>query len=72
VDRYLSRLRPAQDALGAHNDVAVAADFFKRDTQQDARSWFAAGWLQAHLAVTAGSARKALRAIDDDLRFWDR
>ena len=70
VDRYLARLRPAQDALGAHNDCAVAASFFRGDAEHDARAWFAVGWLQAHLAVTAQAARKALRAIDDDLRFW--
>jgi triphosphatase len=60
---YLERLTAAQDALGRHHDVAVAADAFHADAALHPQAWFAAGFLQAYLATTARSARKALRAL---------
>ena len=60
VQTYLKRLAAAQDALGHHNDVAVAAAAFRADAAEHPAAWFAAGYLQAHLAVTARAARKQL------------
>lgn len=68
--RYLKALEPAQDALGLHNDVAVAADQFRAAAQRDGRAWFAAGYLQAHLAVTARGGRKALARVGRAEVFW--
>lgn len=70
VRAYLQQLGSAQDALGAHNDVAVAAAAFRSDAQQRPSAWFAAGFLQAHLAVTARVARKALVKAMAQKRFW--
>lgn len=70
VQRYLRRLGPAQDALGAHNDVAVAADKFRADAQRDPAAWFAAGYLLAYLKQTARAAHDALAPIADAPRFW--
>ena len=60
LQRYLKRLAAAQDALGHHNDVAVAAAAFRAEAQSRPAAWFAAGYLEAHLAVTARAARKQL------------
>ncbi|HEY4066645.1 MAG TPA: CHAD domain-containing protein [Burkholderiaceae bacterium] len=68
--RYLKPLARAQDALGHHNDIAVAADKFHADADQDPRSLFAAGYLFAHLAVTAREAQQALLPIAALRRFW--
>jgi inorganic triphosphatase YgiF len=68
--RYLKYLAPAQDALGHHNDVGVAADKFRADAAHDPHSLFAAGFLQAHLAVTARAAQQALLPIAALRRFW--
>lgn len=68
--RYLRALEPAQDALGRHNDVAVAAARFRAAAQRDPRAWFAAGYLQAHLAVTARGGRKALAKVREAPPFW--
>jgi inorganic triphosphatase YgiF len=68
--RYLKQLAPAQDALGHHNDVGVAADKFRADAEHEPRSLFAAGFLQAHLAVTARAAQQALLPIAALRRFW--
>ena len=68
--RFLKRMEPAQDALGHHNDVVVAAEKFKADMQRDPQSSFAAGFLVAHRAVTARAARIALDKMMDATRFW--
>ncbi|MDP1902460.1 MAG: CHAD domain-containing protein [Rubrivivax sp.] len=70
VDRYLSRLEPAQDALGAHNDIAVAAQRFQCQVRTDAHAAAAAGVLHAHLATTARAGRKLLRRVGKAPRFW--
>ena len=70
VQRYLKSLSVAQDALGRHNDVAVAAAAFRADARTQATAWFAAGYLEAHLAVTARAARKALTKVSEATCFW--
>lgn len=70
-ERFLEQLRPAQDVLGRHADCAVAAEHFRRDAQHDPRSWFAAGYLQDHLRLTAEDARQVLRRLKKVEPFWD-
>ena len=69
IKRYLQRLGRAQTALGLHNDVAVAGAAFRQDAARHPEAWFAAGWLQAHLAVTARGARKALVRVAEGGRL---
>lgn len=68
--RYLARLGPAQDALGRHNDIAVALANFRRDAEQDPKALFAVGYLQACLDTTARASRAALTRVTDRSRFW--
>ncbi|WP_395701543.1 CHAD domain-containing protein [Aquabacterium sp.] len=70
LDAYLARLKPAQDALGRHNDVGMAAAAFRDEAARDPAAWFAAGYLQAHGAVTGRAARRRLRALAQAPRFW--
>lgn len=63
-------LLAAQDALGLHQDVAVAAAAFRREAEHKPEAWFAAGWLQAHQAVTAQAAGVALRRLAEVPVFW--
>ena len=72
AQRYLQHLGPAQDALGRHNDVAVAKENFRKDAEQDPKSLFAAGYLQAHLGITARAAHVALKQVTGAPRFWKR
>ena len=67
---YLERLTAAQDALGRHNDIAVAAGAFRADAASNPDAWFAAGFLQAHLATTARSARKVLLKLAVAHKCW--
>ncbi|HEX6018972.1 MAG TPA: CYTH and CHAD domain-containing protein [Burkholderiaceae bacterium] len=68
--RILEPLAAAQDALGHHNDVTVAAAAFRAEAAQQPAAWFAAGYLQAHLAVTARSARRALLEVAQAKPCW--
>jgi inorganic triphosphatase YgiF len=61
--RYLGRLRPAQDTLGLFNDEAVALSLYRARTKQDARAWFAVGWLQARHEDAGGEAQRALQRL---------
>jgi inorganic triphosphatase YgiF len=70
AERYLKRLRPAQDALGEFNDEAVALALYREATQRDARAWFAVGWFSARHAAHAKACRKALEKIEGAPRFW--
>lgn len=72
AERYLKRLRPAQDALGEFNDEAVALALYREATGRDARAWFAVGWFSARRAAGAKACRKALGRIGKAPRFWKK
>ncbi|MDP1900051.1 MAG: CYTH and CHAD domain-containing protein [Rubrivivax sp.] len=60
----------AQDALGLHQDVIVAADAFRCDAAAHPDAAFAAGYLQAYQAVTARAARQALCRLAKVPAYW--
>jgi inorganic triphosphatase YgiF len=69
--RYLKRLEPAQDELGAYMDLVVAAQFATdRAEHEDARAWFDVGWLGAQLDKAAARAARALRRSAAAKPFW--
>ncbi|RRH88120.1 CYTH and CHAD domain-containing protein [Variovorax beijingensis] len=72
AERYLKRLRPAQDALGEFNDEAVALALYREATGRDARAWFAVGWFSGRHAAGAKACRKALGRIEKAPRFWEK
>ena len=72
VERYLLQLRPAQDALGTHNDDAVAIEAYRHAAREDPRAWFAVGWLTARQLQTARECREALRKVARARRFWKK
>ncbi|WP_066341813.1 CYTH and CHAD domain-containing protein [Azohydromonas lata] len=72
VERYVEALRPAQDALGEHNDDAVGLEAFGRATATQPQAWFAVGWLNAQQASSARDCRRALRKVAEAPRFWKK
>ena len=73
VERYIDRLSPAQDALGAHIDLLVGLDMAREAAQAgDAEAWFNVGWLTAQLATSARRCRKALARAARAEPFWKR
>lgn len=72
VRRYAKCLDAAQDALGRHNDVGVAAAAFRAEAPVRPEAWYAAGVLQAHLATTAYAARETLLNLAKAKTCWPR
>jgi triphosphatase len=70
VERYLGRIEGAQDALGRHNDLVVAAASFRDEAARDPRALFAAGYLQASFEQTARQAQRTLGRAMGKSRFW--
>ncbi|MBU1357538.1 MAG: CYTH and CHAD domain-containing protein [Gammaproteobacteria bacterium] len=70
VRRFLKRLTPAQDALGAYNDAAQAIAAFRERAEKDGRAWFAVGWLEAQQAQSAAGCRTALVKVAKAEPFW--
>ncbi len=73
VERYLGRLSPAQDALGAHIDLLVGLEMARASAEAgDAQAWFNVGWLTAQLETSAQGCRRALRRAARAEPFWKR
>ncbi|MGJ7510771.1 CHAD domain-containing protein [Variovorax sp. GT1P44] len=72
ASRYLKGLEPAQDALGKHNDDAVAIAAYRDAAPHDGRAWFAVGWLSARQPADAVECRKALDKIAEAKPFWTK
>ena len=71
VERWLKHLRPAQDALGAHNDAHVAHDLYREAAGREPKAWFAVGWLQSQLhGASAAACRRALKKAGGAKTFW--
>ncbi len=73
VRRYLAKLRPAQDALGAYIDLIVGIEFAReRVAAGDERAWFNVGWLCAQLPRGVKRCRRALEDAAKARPFWRR
>lgn len=70
VERYLTALRPAQDALGRLNDLRVAAEQFEILLPVEPQAWYALGWLAAQQAPALAACTEALAALPEAPRFW--
>ncbi|MFL6693157.1 MAG: CHAD domain-containing protein, partial [Ramlibacter sp.] len=68
---FLQTLKPAQDALGANNDLLLALGAYREMAQQDAQALFGAGWLTAQVAPQVRACEKALRRLAKADPFWD-
>ena len=73
VERYLERLSPAQDALGAHIDLLVGLEIARRAAEAgDGQAWFNVGWLTAQLDPSAQRCRRSLRRAARSAPFWTK
>lgn len=71
VRRYLARLKPAQEALGARIDLFVALGLARDATQAgETKAWFNVGWLTAKLPASAARCRKSLKRAASGKPFW--
>lgn len=71
VERYLEKLRPAQDALGMHNDLDVGLRMAREAVDgTDTKAWFNVGWLTARKSASAATCRDALACASEARQFW--
>jgi CHAD domain-containing protein len=67
---FLKLLAPAQEALGAFNDVCVARALFKDAADDDPLAMFALGWLAHERDDAIGRCTKALAKLRKARPFW--
>jgi triphosphatase len=70
VQAFLKRLAPAQDALGAFNDVCVARALFKHSAPDDPMAMFALGWLAHERDDAIARCARALAPLGKARPFW--
>jgi len=70
VSAFLKRLAPAQEALGAFNDVCVARALFKDAAPDDPMAMFALGWLAHERDDAIARCRRPLVALRKAEPFW--
>jgi len=68
---FLKRLTPAQEALGAFNDVCVARALFKDAAADDPMAMFALGWLAHERDDAIASCARVLAKLRRARPFWD-
>ena len=66
---YLRRLKKAQDALGAFQDLTVAQTVFEARREADPQAWFALGWIAARRPAAIERAGAALRKLGRAPKF---
>ena len=70
VDAWMAKVSRAQDRLGRHIDLALAAERFGALAETNAGAGFAAGWLRAKAEAATRAARKSLERLGDAKAFW--
>jgi inorganic triphosphatase YgiF len=71
VRAFLKRLSPAQEALGAFNDVCVARALFEGAAPDDPMAMFALGWLAHERDDAIVRCERALRPVRAARPYWD-
>lgn len=71
VRSFLKRLAPAQEALGAFNDVCVARALFEGAAGADPMAMFALGWLAHERDDAIVRCTQALARLRRAEAFWD-
>ncbi|MDM0011318.1 CYTH and CHAD domain-containing protein [Variovorax sp. J22P168] len=72
AQRFIEALEPVQDALGEHNDAAMAMSLYRDIASTDGAAWFAVGWLSASHPASAARCRKALERMAEARPFWNK
>jgi triphosphatase len=70
VERYLDRLRDAQERLGEFNDVCVAVAAYRPLAATEPRAWFALGWLAARRTAVLALCSSELGRFRKAEPFW--
>ncbi len=70
VSAWRHKVSAAQDRLGKHIDLVLAADRFAAAASTDPDAGYAAGWLRAKAETSTRAARKSLERLRRARSFW--
>jgi triphosphatase len=70
VNAFIAALKPAQDALGLHNDELMAQHALRKLSTEDPRAWFGVGWLAARRVPNAQHCMDKIDAFAKAKPFW--
>jgi CHAD domain-containing protein len=71
VRAFIAALKPAQDALGLHNDELMAAHAYRALAVSNALAWFGVGWLTARCLPNARRCMREVKKFAKVQPFWD-
>ena len=69
--KFITSLKPVQDALGLYNDELTALAAYRALTDKDKNAWFGVGWLSARRAPNALACLHELEAFSRVRPFWE-
>ena len=69
--KFITSLKPVQDALGLYNDELMALAAYRALTDKDKNAWFGVGWLSARRAPNALACLHELEAFSRVRPFWE-
>ena len=69
--KFITSLKPVQDALGLYNDELTALAAYRALTDKDKNAWFGVGWLSARRAPNALACLHELEAFSGVRPFWE-
>ncbi|OZI38752.1 inorganic triphosphatase [Bordetella genomosp. 5] len=67
---YRKQLAHVQELLGEINDLAVAAEHYRTQTDAHPQAWFALGWIAARLETLVAQAQPSFDALAHAKPFW--
>ena len=70
VKKFVTGLKPVQDALGLYNDELMALAVYRALAGKDEKAWFGAGWLAARRQPNALGCQHELEALASVRPFW--
>lgn len=68
--KFVTGLKPVQDALGLYNDELMALAVYRALAGKDEKAWFGAGWLAARRQPNALGCQHELEALASVRPFW--
>ena len=70
VKKFVTGLKPVQNALGLYNDELMALAVYRALAGKDEKAWFGAGWLAARRQPNALGCQHELEALASVRPFW--
>jgi len=72
VQRFLAALAPAQEVLGAYNDLCHALPLYRQAAVHTPEAWFAVGWLSAQRSQALAACVRELALLAEVRTPWGK